>query len=47
MSSEELLTQVTSELARIAQLPISEQAAAYAALHAMLEKNLDGASWSE
>jgi hypothetical protein len=47
MSSEELLTQVTSELARIAQLTIAEQAAAYAALHAMLEKNLDGASWSE
>jgi hypothetical protein len=47
MSSEELLTQVTSELARIAQLPIAEQAAAYAALHAMLEKTLEGASWSE
>lgn len=47
MSADELLTQVTSELARIGQLPLAEQAPAYAALHAMLENTLDGASWSE
>lgn len=47
MSSNELLEQVTAELARIAVLPAAEQPAAYAALHAMLEQSLDGASWSE
>ena len=47
MSSVELLEQVKSELARISELPAAEQPAAYAALHALLEQNLDGASWSE
>lgn len=47
MSSDELLEQVTRELARIAELPSAEQPAAYAALHAMLEQTLDGANWSE
>lgn len=47
MSSDELLEQVTRELARIADLPSSEQPAAYAALHSLLEKALDGANWSE
>ena len=41
MSSDELLEQVTAELARIAQLPVNEQPAAYAVLHAMLERTLD------
>jgi hypothetical protein len=41
MSSNELLEQVTAELARIAQLPVAEQPAAYAQLHAMLERTLD------
>jgi hypothetical protein len=47
MSSDELLEQVTRELARIAELPAAEQPAAYAALHSLLEKTLDGANWSE
>lgn len=47
MSSNELLEQVTRELARIAELPSSEQPAAYAALHALLERTLDGTNWSE
>ena len=47
MSPNELLEQVTRELARIAELPAAEQPAAYAALHALLERTLDGASWSE
>jgi hypothetical protein len=47
MSSVELLEQVTRELARIAELPAAEQPAAYAALHALLERTLDGANWSE
>jgi hypothetical protein len=47
MSSNELLEQVTRELARIAELPAGDQPAAYAALHAMLERTLDGANWSE
>jgi hypothetical protein len=47
MSSNELLEQVKAELARIAELPTAEQPAAYAALHALLERTLDGATWSE
>ena len=47
MSSNELLEQVTRELARIAELPAAEQPAAYAALHALLERSLDGVNWSE
>ncbi|CAB4962389.1 unannotated protein [freshwater metagenome] len=44
MSSDELLEQVKRELARIAELPVGEQTAAYAALHALLEQALDGDS---
>lgn len=47
MSSNELLEQVTAELARISDLPANEQPAAYAALHAKLESVLDGNTWSE
>jgi hypothetical protein len=47
MSSNELLEQVKVELARISELPAAEQPAAYAALHALLERTLDGATWSE
>lgn len=41
MSSDELLEQVKAELDRIAALPAAEQPAAYAQLHAMLERTLD------
>lgn len=47
MSSNELIEQITAELARISELPASEQPAAYAVLHARLESVLDGNTWSE
>lgn len=47
MSSNELLEQIKAELARISALEAAEQPAAYAALHAKLERLLDGSDWSE
>jgi hypothetical protein len=45
--SNEIVEEVASELARIAELPIGEQPAAYSQLQQKLQQVLDGKSWSE
>ncbi len=45
--SNEIVEAVASELERIAQLPNSEQPAAYSQLQQKLQQVLDGQSWSE
>ena len=45
--SNEIVETVANELARIAELPIEEQPAAYAQLQLKLQQVLDGKSWSE
>jgi hypothetical protein len=45
--SNEIVEAVASELARIAELPITEQPAAYSQLQQKLQQVLDGKSWSE
>jgi hypothetical protein len=45
--SNEIVEAVASELARIGQLPTTEQPAAYSQLQQKLQQVLDGKSWSE
>lgn len=45
--SNEIVAAVTVELARIAELPVGEQPAAYSQLQEKLQQVLDGKSWSE
>ncbi|MEO0312997.1 MAG: hypothetical protein RL140_227 [Actinomycetota bacterium] len=45
--NQEIIESVTRELARIAELPVEEQPAAYSSLQQRLQQVLDGKSWSE
>lgn len=45
--SNEIVEAVSAELARIAELPVAEQPAAYSQLQSRLQQVLDGQSWSE
>lgn len=45
--SNEIIEFVSNELARIAELPIEEQPAAYSRLQQKLQLVLDGKSWAE
>lgn len=45
--NQEIIESVTRELARIAELPVEDQPAAYSVLRDRLQRVLDGKPWAE